>query len=345
MLSKFLTSWTYHILITFSCFLSKDIRDKGKALQTRLATSKHWAAAVCSLAEFQEVQLYFVMTTQIAAIITLHDNKIATESTSFGAAITNWGVLTYFSMLGIPNILLVQCCLQRSGLRWWYIFFALLVTILLALLIINGAFMVETNANEMWSIIKSQQSAGKACGDNPSPMTFCPLSARNPVDTGTASFLYNGMGTADSLSFSGTTFIILIFPAFLGLLLDQLASTISARFPGVIDTLARLDHQRTFQTAIESGLIPWVVTIYWAIAEGLLAIMVAVSMSTVSSILGRVSIRDGSKWSFGQFIAMMIWAPIVLKFFYFNICQWIPTQLEIDAFIRLSIQKEIRLTT
>jgi len=272
----------------------------------KLATSGLCAAAASSLVEFQEMQLYFVGCVQIATLVSY--NPSTTESTgtnndSFAAMLLNSGLAALLATSSMACVLLVQCCLQRSGMHWWYTFILMTYTFVFALVIFARRSHLMPPADALWENFKADTLLDK-CGNNPSPMTYC----KPPRDT---SFLDNAA--------AGYAVCCLGAVAWVGLFIDQLASSIPNRFPAAAKRL----HSLKPIGAIRGRNRLWrsLSAAYWIAVEVLLLLMVGYHLSQLVLVVMDIDISDGSSWSFGQLIAISVWAPTIAKFIYSNICK------------------------
>src|SRR3954468_8990996 len=77
-LLKASTTWVYRV----DTLLGRKPPGKLRAAQTTLSTSKLRPAVVASLAEFQEIQLYFIAAVQVATLISFDHNAASTVGAS-----------------------------------------------------------------------------------------------------------------------------------------------------------------------------------------------------------------------------------------------------------------------
>jgi len=155
----------------------------------------------------------------------------------------------------------------------------------------------------LWEKFKGDEPV-PACGGNPSPMTYCGLSIIPAEPWG-----------------AGTLFAIFGSVAYVGLAIDQLYDGIRARFPTWADKLGRRCHDSK-ATRIVRRVWPWLRDIYWFGIQAILLFSVAWYFAVLLDASSEASIGDTTKWSFGQFIAVMVWAPTIAKFIYYNICKF-----------------------
>jgi hypothetical protein len=283
-------------------------RAKQATLLSKLAASRLCAAATSSLVEFQEMQLYFVGCVQIATLVSYNPSttkSTVTNNDSFAAILLNSGLAALLATSSMACVLLVQCCLQRTRMHWWYTFILMTYTFTFALVIFARRSHLMPPADGLWENFKADTDTLLAkCGNNPSPMTYCkPPRDTSFLDNAAAGYAVCGLGAV----------------AWVGLLIDQLASSIPNRFPAAakrLYSLKPIDAIRGRNRLWTSLSAP-----YWIAVEVLLLIMVGYHLSQLILVVMDIDIGDGSGWSFGQLIAISVWAPTIAKFIYSNICK------------------------
>ncbi|KAK2809240.1 hypothetical protein FQN50_004076 [Emmonsiellopsis sp. PD_5] len=312
LLLKISTVWVRRLHGLFSCCSGRGdttkqdsrLRSGLAILRTKLADSKLGAAVPSSLVEFQEVQAYYIASVQIATLMSYNPELTDTagvNNDSYAAVILNSGLAALLNINSVTCILLVQCCLQRARMRWWYTFIITTFTSALALAIFARRSSLMPPVEGLWEKFKSDAPL-PLCGNNPSPMTYC----KPPRDT---RFLDNDIAGYSICSFGALIWV--------GLLSDQLAFTARERFPTLAKRLRNLDRGGILRR--ESKLWGYASAAYWFFVELILFGGVVYHMNVLVLIVGDVSIGDAAKWGFGQLIAVAVWAPIVAKFIYFNI--------------------------
>ncbi|GJN78582.1 hypothetical protein PLIIFM63780_002076 [Purpureocillium lilacinum] len=277
---------------------------KRVTLLSKLGASSLGAAATSSLVEFQEMQLYFVASVQIATLVSY--NHSTTESTgtnnaSYAAMLLNSGLAALLATSSIACVLLVQCCLQRARMHWWYTFVLMTYTYVFALVIFARRSRLMAPADGLWEKFKADRLLDM-CGNNPSPMTYC----KPPQDT---RFLDNAA--------AGYAVCCLGAVAWLGLFIDQVASSIPNKFPAAAKRLAVLKPKATIRG--RDRLWTSMSATYWIVLEVLLLVTAGYHLSQLVLVVMDVDIGDASRWGFGQLIAISLWAPTIAKFIYSNI--------------------------
>lgn len=307
-LINFCTTWP-HRIAKFLGFRRASLREKGDSIQTRLASSRFGAAVLSSLVEFQEVQLYFVGSIQVASFISFNPenpNTSSSNSNSFGSALLSSAIINILGVNGVYTILLCQVCLQRQGMHWWYTFVLMTIVFALAQAIVAKGESLLPSTAALWDKLKDDHPI-LACGGNPSPMTYC----QPPL----------GFATALTTGAQGRhVFAIFGSLAYAGLFLDQL----SYAFPGWISTLSsqlKRPSDKSRAVGLLSRSWPWVVHAYWFAIHVILLIGTILYFAILLNVVPRARIGDSTKWSFGQLIAVLVWAPTIVKYIYFSICR------------------------
>ena len=262
-------------------------------------------AAISSLAEFQEMQVYFVTSVQIATLVSYNpgsNNPAGANNDSFAAAIINSGTAAVLNITPITGILAVQCALQRGEIRWWYTFLLVTVTFILAIFIFSDRNSLMPPADKLWGKFKDEAPLPH-CGGNPSPMSYCRL----PRET---SYLDNGAS-----AYSASVIAVL---GWIAVFVDQLAYNTPSLLRGITDKAGPLKGILQYRPRFWKRFLKY----YWLVTQMLLFVNATYQVSVLVLIsLDLVGFNDPASWSFGQLIAVTIWAPTVAKFIYFILCK------------------------
>ena len=172
-------------------------------------------------------------------------------------------------------------------------------TLVLAVLIFARRSRLMPPADRLWDKFK-EDAPLPLCGGNPSPMTYC----RPAHDT---AYLDN----------DATGWVICGYASvgWVGLLFDQLfhnaPSFLRQRFP-----------------LLRAGGIPYeyrktrtLIGVYWFVIQMCLFVLTPYCLSQIVLMARDAGFDDPGNWSFGQLIAVTVWAPTVAKFIYFGICK------------------------
>ncbi|KAI3318291.1 hypothetical protein HD806DRAFT_317365 [Xylariaceae sp. AK1471] len=317
----------FYVLINFSSvwphrigkFLGlgrASLREKGDSIQKRLASSRFGAAVLSSLNEFQEVQLYFVGSIQVASFISFNPdnpNTSSANSNSFGSALLSSAIINILGVNGAYTILLCQVGLQRQGMHWWYIFVLMTTVFALAQAIVAKGQSLLPSTEVLFDKLEDDHAI-PACGGNPSPMTYCqpPLSFTAALTTGAE---------------GRHIFTIIGSLAYAGLFLDQL----SYAFPGWISTISnkcKISSNKSRAVGLLSRAWPWIRHAYWFSISVLLFLATLLYFAILLEVVPQAGIGDSTKWTFGQLIAVLVWAPTIAKYIYFSICKSVPSSTD-----------------
>lgn len=312
LLLKISTTWARRLDIFLERFCENGagrFRKRLGSFRSKLADSRVGSAVVSSLVEFQEVQTYFILSVQIATLVSYNPQTTETtgvNNSSYAAVLLNSGLAALLNTNSFTCIMLAQCGLRRARMHWWYIFGLMTFSFGLAITIFARRNSLMPPAEGLWDKFKGD-SLLPLCGDNPSPMTYCkPPRGTRFLDSDFLGFALCGVGAL----------------AWVGLFIDQLACAIPKRFPALALRFRDPDREHMF---IWGGK-PWryAFAIYWFVVEFLLLVMAIYNARVLSLVAGDVNIGSTAGWSFGQYIAVTVWFPTIAKFVYFNICKSSP---------------------
>lgn len=308
---KLSRSWTRRLLHPLSFCGSPSTRKRGQQLQRQFSESAFGAAAISSLAEFHEVQCYFVISIQLATQLSFNSanpNVAGNSSTSFGEAIFNSEASVVLSITSISPVILTQFLLQRAGMHWWYTFMAMSATVVMAVIAYVRRAVLMVSVDGLWQNLV-REKAVSSCGMNPAPIVYCALSD----DLG-----FTMLGTIP-IYVCGLVGLV----AWVGLFIDQVAFTIHHKLPslehkvGLFSWVAQFS--RTYKHHTFRRLL---VSVFFTLAEAVLVFTLAMYAVLLAIAIGETDVNDLQSWGFGQFVAVMVWAPTVAKYFYYLACKF-----------------------
>lgn len=269
--------------------------------QKNIARSRPAAALTSALVEFQEVQGFFAISIQFATLIIFaSDNHAAmlSSTNSFAEAVINVEIVQMLSINGMLPVLFTQIGLMRFGVRWWYMTAIVGCVFVLALVISQKSLMPDYET--LWEYFKSE-SPIEMCGGNPSPMTYCLSSL---------SGLNSALKTMNSGLIVGCVVVSFLF-------LDQ--CWYSLNHDGRMDRmLDRWELGNSKVLLFRRRVWPVLSGLVWFCLEFALLVYVGLYMKSLVDVLQFVGTSSGD-WTFGQLIAIMVWAPVVGKYLYFNL--------------------------
>ncbi|KAK0614403.1 hypothetical protein B0T14DRAFT_570340 [Immersiella caudata] len=254
--------------------------------QNRLYRSFPNSAILATAVELQEAQAYLTIAIQIATIVTLSplcepDCTIYKSISTISEGMMSSSLLRSVAVNSILPVLLLQCALQLSSMRWLY-------PLILTIAVCIPAVVVHLRSslpplNLMQARLEHTEPVPQ-CGNHMSLMAYC-LEAmpyvKIPVILGVLPLGFTTVGI---------------------LMLDQVLHRI---------TLGPLASR--FQPLAQG-----VVYVLMVMLEGGLLAGIALHLGNILGLLNNNSIAGG-EFSYGQYLASMVWVPVVGNFVYYNI--------------------------
>ncbi|KAK2755337.1 hypothetical protein CKAH01_01229 [Colletotrichum kahawae] len=258
----------------------------------RLRASRFSVALFSAIVEFQEAQVFFTLAVQLASISMMVFND------SLSAIRIDWRAAKLFQAGNTLVVLLVQAELQRKKMHWWY-------TYLLTLIVCIFYVTIQLIGREdEYPGFKALPECGGSDGYMASILETC-----------RSGFYDNGFDS-DIMEdvFEPYLSIILISISFITL--DQVAQISHLRGWVVSRVDVWRDKSLAIRRTLRCGSILW--SLLWFLMNFFLAYL---SFSTTYIILQKVggTLSKKDKWTFGQIVAVLLWAPVVFKYLYLNI--------------------------
>ncbi|KAI0153057.1 hypothetical protein GGR57DRAFT_503192 [Xylariaceae sp. FL1272] len=145
------------------------VDSEPKAKQIRKAIARHTTAVASVAVDFQEAQIFFVLTIQIAALWFYDEAGRIRNSNSLAQSDAVWFAVPVAGY-GIIPVLLGQALLQRSRRHWWYTF--ILMTVSSVVTWYCFAQPEQSDYAALWAHLRKTRPIAE-CGGNPSPATSC----------------------------------------------------------------------------------------------------------------------------------------------------------------------------
>lgn len=266
---------------------------RTEAWMERLRASRFSVALFSSLVEFQEAQVFFTLAVQLASVSMMVFND------SLGAVRIDWRAAKLFQAGNTLVVLLVQGELQRRKMHWWYTYLLTLIVCVFCLTITQlGTETEYPGFKELPGCGKSTASILETCRSG----TYSSEGFQTDAMAGYSTFYFT------------TVLVGISFMSF-----DQIA-----RIRRLHDWVA----QRVESWREKSRVLKWMfktASIFWSLLWFLMNIFLAYLLfGTTHIILHKVggTLRKKDKWTFGQIVAVLLWAPVVFKYFYLNICRF-----------------------
>ncbi|KAH0426499.1 hypothetical protein CcaCcLH18_10309 [Colletotrichum camelliae] len=254
-------------------------------LMERLRASRFAVALYSSIIDFQEAQAFFTLAVQLATIVMFMTDQVPVIR-------IDWRAARIYSAGNTLVVLLMQSELQRNEMRWWYTFFLTFSVGVLGMVIRN-----------LGSEAPITLGAIAKCGNR----------SRNIMQT-----CYNNGSSAFRDAFrdedrGGSDYFISFLFSTVVLSIDQLGHVPRLRrslgsklehWPGKLPLLISL---------LRFGSVIWCAI--WFVSNVLLASLLTRNATAILNEMGG-SVWDREKWTFGQIIAVLPWAPVISKYLY-----------------------------
>ncbi|KAF3809062.1 hypothetical protein GCG54_00011258 [Colletotrichum gloeosporioides] len=254
----------------------------------RLRASRFAVALYSSIIDFQEAQAFFTLAVQLATIVMFMTDQVPVIR-------IDWRAARIYSAGNTLVVLLMQSEIQRKGMRWWYMFFLTFAVGVLGMVIRN-----------LGSEAPITLGAIAKCGNR----------SRNIMQT-----CYNNGSSAFRDAFrdedrGGSDYFISFLFSTVVLSIDQLG-----HIPRLRRSLqSKLEYWPgrlpLFISLLRFGSVIWGAT--WFVSNVLLASLLMRNATAILNEMGGL-VWDRDKWTFGQIIAVLPWAPVISKYLYCSI--------------------------
>lgn len=287
----------------------------ARTLQDSVARTKMTDTLTSALIDFQEAQCFFVAAIQIATIVIFLSRSDSSQALAwtklppmFASVLQNLDFVLVTGMSSVLGIYLVQMCLQRHETRGCG------YTMVLTTLVFAFSTFIFRNPDGMypsfdflWTAFKTSPGGIAACGGNPSPMTYCSRSQG-------AGIAYFSPSNVAHYYWSVTSFSML--------LLDFALVQLNWKH-AMVKFLHRCIKDRPSLNRRVPAILHGASMVY-TFAWGGFQIMSFCVLGFFAAFLGNQSPRFGinthtDSWSFGQIVAVTVWAPVLAKYIYLNL--------------------------
>lgn len=262
---------------------------RPRSALSRLRSSRFSAALFSTIIEYQETQLFLTLALQLATMFMVVVNEELSTPMDLRAARTITSGQTLMALL-------TQTIIQRRGMHWWY---TLALTIVVGGLGITIRALISTQSD-----LRSLPSAS-GCGTyDTSILELCPGVGSRKRFSQDSVFSHVAL-------YAVTTFVLLV---------DQLRHV-----PRVASKLARLrEEEGGGATRIpvffhKSASVVW--NLGWFMLTLFLFLSLLINATYIFEEVG-ASLNKKEKWTFGQVVAVLPWAPVVAKYIYYNSCEF-----------------------
>ncbi|KAK7454715.1 hypothetical protein CaCOL14_005785 [Colletotrichum acutatum] len=257
--------------------------------------STRFSVALCStMIEFQETQAFFVMVIETATL-----TMVIMNSQSLAIRV-DVGAAKVFASSNTLLVLITQAIMQRRGMYWWYTF--ILTAIVYVLCAIIQMLSLPTPSN-----LSNPSPEYATCGGRHSILQTCLQAEYSDY------YIYGGY-----LQPSDQTIQFFIYTSIMVFL--------------TADHLGHLTRLRRMMASVNQALKgrkiqtpAWVLKtlsvlgkILWFLLVALMAYTLLVNIVQVHSFV-RETMRSKEQWTFGQVVAVLVWATVLSKYIYYNI--------------------------
>ncbi|EQB43158.1 hypothetical protein CGLO_18226 [Colletotrichum gloeosporioides Cg-14] len=257
----------------------------------RLRASRFSVALFSAVVEFQEAQVFFTLAVQLASISMMVFND------SLSAIRIDWKAAKLFQAGNTLVVLLVQAELQRKKMHWWYTYLLTLMVCVFCLTI------QQLGREDEWPGFMPLPE----CGNDDFTESILETCRSGLYDTGF---------DVDVIEHSFESYLSIILISISFITLDQVA-----QIPHLPDWVnSRVGVWRGESLAKTRTLKA--TSMFWCLLWfSMNAFLAHLSFYTTARILDQVggTLRKKDKWTFGQIVAVLLWAPVVFKYFYLNI--------------------------
>lgn len=254
--------------------------------------AKHRLIARFVLVEFQETQCYFMIVIQFASILALSRIPDMFDASNLFQLVRDILTTRCVSLGANVPITFGPWLLYKLDMESWYTLFCSSITVLLSI----ATFAMSSHWNSKPDSLALSENKVIECGGQPPPLIWCAFE--------------------DNYKFGKSTVEVTV-PHAVSLACFVLLALVQV---SPWERHANNQFSRTHQWGmtlkglsifIELGLVTMVI-LYPLIVLGL-------------GILDMPVMVDFSGWNFGQVIAVSIWVPVILRYFYWTICKPLST--------------------
>ncbi|KAM0431371.1 hypothetical protein ACHAPT_005348 [Fusarium lateritium] len=310
------TTWTKHLVWACSwpfCTADKAI-ETAKKWQGAVFQSRFAGAVASTVVDLQEAQTQYLAIISIVGVVAYASR----DSPGLGNVQTfrTWHINNAILYQMVPTIMypliFIQVLLHKTHNRWWYTL--LWVVFTWAMAIVITTYDTSNQAENVW---RFREGAGlEACGQNPGPKIYCMSSS--PADD----FTYgHNEPYGLEVTVAGVLEEDVGYWAIHGLvpvlMLDWIFNCIFLLFPqkaatGVYYAIRELE---TFWTSMMNQ-VTWTAIELFAMGLGAYRLQgfVKFRREVGEAYGGGESDSVFGGWTFGQFVALFVWFPIIGKF-------------------------------
>jgi hypothetical protein len=282
-----------------------------------IETRKLTQSTIAFLVDLQEAQCFFIIAAQIAILYALPQTPTFNGIEDWDTLFVNHVFIRYLASVGPLPIVVAQTSLRLVSLDSVYTLFLSTLAVVLSTAASNLSF---PDVEKVYDMFRDHNQL-EECGGNPSLTTFCVT--HDATDVVGSAYGALGQDLFFSLKYITITIICVLW----------VCKGYSASIHADTSTEAgRSWFQRQYRSAYadyfekhEKSLacvirvFSYLVTVFLVAAELLLVTYICSSLAFLNSVL---SLPKMTVWNIGQIIAVLVWAPVLLKYIYTTFCKF-----------------------
>ncbi|KAL2880787.1 hypothetical protein SGCOL_003814 [Colletotrichum sp. CLE4] len=271
--------------------------DRLRSTLTYLRSTRFSVALYSAMIEFQETQAFFVMAIETATLTMVIMNS---ESLAIRVDVS---AAKAFATANTLLVLITQAIMQRRGIYWWYTF--VLTTIVYVLCAIIQLLSLPAPSSSPNSSDSSLELP--ACGGQRSILQTC-------MQFGDGDFYFvDGYGRSSDKS----TYFVIYTAIMVFLAADHLGHT--PRLRRMKDSARQaLEDRKIRIPAWIFKISSFLGKLLWFLLVIVMAMAIFANVIQVHKFV-RQTMRNKKQWTFGQVVAVLVWAPVLSKYIYYNI--------------------------
>ncbi|KAK1519916.1 hypothetical protein CPAR01_15409 [Colletotrichum paranaense] len=269
--------------------------DRLRSTLTHLRSTRFSVALCSAMVEFQETQAFFVMAIEAATLTMVIMNS---ESLAIRVDV---GAAKAFATANTLLVLITQAIMQRRGMYWWYTFILTVIVYVLCAIIQMLSLPAPSSSTSDHDLELVE------CGGQRSILQTC-----MQFGNGDYYFADGYLQSSDK-----STYFVIYTAVMVFLTADHLGNT--PRLRKVKDLARQALEKRKIR-------IPaWVFTVWSVLGKLLWAFLVLIMATSLFANVAQVhdfvrsTMGKKKQWTFGQVVAVLVWAPVLSKYIYYNI--------------------------
>jgi hypothetical protein len=295
----------------------------GWELRARDYLAEHGYVLKSVMVEFQEAQCWFMIACQACTMFAMKFKHVFSSLTLMQL----WSDHALTGLIGAAGILPItigQWSLQRMHMSSAWILFLSTVTMIMSQVTLFWSYSKAALPSKLVGF--SGDNWPTSCGGHPPPLIWC----------ADLSWIYNAIHPIDTFLYVIDPVCILIYIICFAEWTIKELRPIWPAFNNLFEKgrglgrLSRLVH-RMFAHQHYRHIPKVIITVFEAYM--FISVLIYVWYYYVVSSIGTI---EWSMWSFGQILALTLWAPVISKYIYWTMCKW-------SFYLNLSVDTDISL--